>query len=158
MKMNIIEKLQKEDGNSVLLYKEGSFWVAYEQSAFVLSQYKKLKATKKYIKTVAREVVSVGFPPVSLAFFYSPLGEPAQQTDTFLRFSLETPLEAGGFEAWKKELPLQSKSVPESGIAVPAGNRNEIERLIIQYPLAERSPFDAMRFIQELKNRLNSNI
>ena len=70
--MTIKEKIEYEDGQLVHLWKEGVFWVAYEQSAYLVSQVKKLKPTKKYVKTAGREVVSVGFPSSVLADITSP--------------------------------------------------------------------------------------
>ena len=49
------------------LWKEGIFWVAYEQSAYLVWLLKKYKPTKKFIKSVGMEVVSIGFPATALA-------------------------------------------------------------------------------------------
>ena len=34
--MSIKEKLAKEDGTHMYCYKQGAFWVCYEQSAYLL--------------------------------------------------------------------------------------------------------------------------
>ena len=35
--MSIKEKLAKEDGTHIYCYKQGAFWVCYEQSAYIVS-------------------------------------------------------------------------------------------------------------------------
>ena len=45
--MTIVEKLERKSDVEVALYKEGVFWIAYEQSAYLVSQVKALKPTKK---------------------------------------------------------------------------------------------------------------
>ena len=68
-------------GEAVHLWKEGVFWVAYERSAYwvhlrsatrgcnPLSKNKEgYKPTKKYIKSVGGDVVTVGFPHNALPF------------------------------------------------------------------------------------------
>ena len=38
------------------------FWVAYEQSAYYIWQIKGYKPAKKWVKSIAIEVVQMGFP------------------------------------------------------------------------------------------------
>ncbi|MDR0334140.1 MAG: hypothetical protein LBI15_11865 [Dysgonamonadaceae bacterium] len=59
--MIIKEKIHHTDTFAVNLYKEGIFWMAYEQSAYAVCQIKPYIARKKYVKAVSAEVVSVGF-------------------------------------------------------------------------------------------------
>lgn len=68
--MTIKEKLQLLSGsapNEMHLFKEGVFWIAYEQCAYWFHLKKGYKPTKKFVKTVGQEVVSVGFPESVLA-------------------------------------------------------------------------------------------
>lgn len=67
--MNLKNKLEAErqDEPLILLYMEGIFWKAYEQSAMRFAkEVKAYKLQKRFIKTVNREVVSMGFPNSSL--------------------------------------------------------------------------------------------
>ena len=45
--MSIKEKLAKEDGTHIYCYKQGAFWVCYEQSAYIVNLSKGYKPTKK---------------------------------------------------------------------------------------------------------------
>ena len=57
--------IEAEAGNngSIILYREGLFWKAYEKSAYaVCTQIKPLKAIKRRLKSLGGgEIVSVGF-------------------------------------------------------------------------------------------------
>ncbi len=67
--MKISEKLAKEDGSRIWLYKQGVFWTAYEESALMLQEYKRLKINKKWVKELGKEVWHVGFPDRVLPVF-----------------------------------------------------------------------------------------
>jgi len=58
----IATKIKHPSTNHLLLFKEGVFWVAYEQSAYFIAQLKKYKPTKKYFKNINKTVVTIGFP------------------------------------------------------------------------------------------------
>jgi hypothetical protein len=47
-------------------YKQGVFWVCYEQSAYIVSLSKAYKPSEKWIKNIAQEVVTIGFPNTAL--------------------------------------------------------------------------------------------
>jgi hypothetical protein len=81
------EKLDRETGQKIYLYKQGVFWTAYEQSALILSRHKPLKISVKFVKTVKQKVISVGFPDATLGSF----------SDMFGPF-VETGKHAGYFE------------------------------------------------------------
>ena len=58
--------LARETGREIYLYKQGVFRVAYEQNALLSGLKKDLKPSFRFIKAVGREVLSVGFPNVTL--------------------------------------------------------------------------------------------
>lgn len=67
--MNLKEKIdaEQQDKPLVLLYMEGMFWKAYEQSAMRFTkEIKAYKLQKRFFKNVNSEVVSLGFPDGSL--------------------------------------------------------------------------------------------
>jgi len=161
--MTISEKLTKEKGNSVHLYKEGVFWVAYEKSAFALSCYKSLKITKKHIKSINEEIVRVGFPPSVLPFFYSKLGEPMVTEDFYIQIDLTNIIQSEEFESWKSEYkiesaPLQPKVEPKPDFEELTISENHILRLISSYPLAEKTPLETMMFVGEMKQLIKGYI
>lgn len=58
----IIER-ENENMDAVWLYREGLFMKAYERSAFFAHMYiHEFKLSKRYVKTVNMDVVSLGFP------------------------------------------------------------------------------------------------
>lgn len=61
----IKEILQEErscGSGCLVLFLEGKFWKAYERSAYVLTMLYNFKPSKRFIKLVGEEVISVGFP------------------------------------------------------------------------------------------------
>ena len=68
--MTIKEKLileTKKQNNEIILHREGIFYIAYEHSAWLFSVVlHSFKVKKVYVKCVAQEVVSIGFPMASL--------------------------------------------------------------------------------------------
>ncbi|WP_338410643.1 hypothetical protein [uncultured Flavobacterium sp.] len=64
--MSVKEKVAIEDGKKVHCYKQGSIWVCYEHSAYLIFQDKVYKPAKKWIKNTNKEVISIGFPQKAL--------------------------------------------------------------------------------------------
>jgi len=67
--MTFSELLERESKNvdSIFLYKEGIFLKAYERSAYWLYMLvNDFKLSKRYIKVVDQEVISLGFPEKSI--------------------------------------------------------------------------------------------
>ena len=63
--MTFREIIEREDQNtdSIWLYREGMFMKAYERSAFFAhTLIHEFKLSKRYIKTVNMDVISLGFP------------------------------------------------------------------------------------------------
>jgi hypothetical protein len=58
----IATKIKHPSTTHLLLFKEGVFWVVYEQSAYFKAELKKYKPTKKYFKNINKTVVFIGFP------------------------------------------------------------------------------------------------
>ena len=61
--MTILDKvtLQQQDTTKIFLFKEGVFYKAYNEGAFLL-QDRNYKVAVKKIKSVENEVLSIGFP------------------------------------------------------------------------------------------------
>jgi hypothetical protein len=157
--MIINDKLKKEKGNPVFLYKEGVFWVAYEQSAYYFWQCKGYKPTKRYMKSIAREVVSIGFPTNALEAFLDGSEDVVsyEMHDNSYLFHLKEPIAETVFSEWKSELPLQENSSATKAEASPSPGSgiNQQEALIIsklrEFPLANKTPLECMVFLSELK-------
>ena len=61
--MTILDKvtLQQQDTTKIFLFKEGLFYKAYNEGAFLLKD-KNYKVAVKKIKSIENEVLSIGFP------------------------------------------------------------------------------------------------
>ena len=175
--MTIFEKItQSKDLQKVYLYKEGVFWIAYEQSAYLVSQVKALKPTKKFVKTVGQEVVSVGFPDTALANVLLSF-RLVSQSDTQVVVESSQAIELSAFEAWKSELPLRTaENVSKDNVIARAIARSNpvksndldcftpfamtenteisiLKKLRI-FSLADKTPIECMFFLSDLQKQL----
>ena len=80
----ISEILHEERGctaGQVVLFLEGKFWKAYERSAWALARLYNFKPSKRFVKLVGEEVISVGFPLEQLSKYLRP-GSPCASCTT----------------------------------------------------------------------------
>ena len=155
--------IKQHAATGILLLREGLFWRGYEQSAYVLHRMFGFKPTKKLVKRVGQEVVSVGFPVQSLSKYF-PDVQPAGN-----EILCEVQGEAAAFTeqnytVWKASLPLrESKPVvhsedrQSSDTAQQAGC-DDIQRLLDRiraFPLERSTPIECMNFVAEIKEIAN---
>ena len=62
----ILQEEQNRDSGHLVLFLEGKFWKAYERSAYTLACLYNFKPSKRFVKLVGEEVISVGFPQEQL--------------------------------------------------------------------------------------------
>jgi hypothetical protein len=169
--MNITEKIFHDNHYEIKLYKEGVFWIAYEQSAYYIWQKKGYKATKKLIKTLGKEIVSVGFPQSSCELLMTTITLVLEKDETHFKvFSLDEAIDTEAFLRWKAALPLaherQAASVKPQVIPVaekceaeePSGKDTFFQKLR-DFPLENKTPMECMMFLSELKKIcLNGNL
>ena len=67
----ILQEERNRESSKLVLFLDGKFWKAYERSANALVQMYNFKPTKRFIKLVGEEVISVGFPQEQLKKYYS---------------------------------------------------------------------------------------
>ena len=115
--------------SEVVLFLEGKFWKAYEKSAYVLTMMYGFKPSKRYVKLVNQEIISVGFPQESLQKYIG--NQRAEYSEKFIRVRFNKDQNEDAFIAWKiairvkeaKVLPIQeegkSKPSPVSEIGLP---------------------------------------
>lgn len=110
--MEVSERLQMEaeaaGEGQVLLLKEGTFWKAYEHSAYTLHQMFGFKPSLRYVKKVTQTVVSVGFPLQSLAKFFPQTAGVKPETEV-VRIRVKALDE--DLEAWKMGLQSEEETV-----------------------------------------------
>jgi len=149
--LKLQEKLDNETGQRIYLYKQGVFWTAYEQSALILSRHKQLKISIKFVKTVNREVMSVGFPNPTLEFF----------SEIFGHFN-ETKKHTGYFELNDKYAQMDLGALREEILTKRADagrpkKSDELADLILAFGLAEKTPLEAMIFVKELQEKIRQD-
>lgn len=101
--MTYKEIIDRENTNvdSIWLYREGMFMKAYERSAFFAHMYiHEFKLSKRYVKTVNMDVVSLGFPEQTLPkWLYGYVYE--QVTDGLVRCQMRAKYDEVKFHNWK---------------------------------------------------------
>ena len=153
--MNISEKILHSDPYEINIYKEGVFWIAYEQSAYAVSQVKTLKPTKKYIKTISQETVSVGFPDTVLRNVLELFeGEKQEAGDNRWIIRSKNPVNISAFEEWKQNLLLFTDSKRNVSEPVLSASELSIIEKIKSFPIATSTPLGCMTFLSELQKMI----
>lgn len=165
------ERLTSGDMNAVYLYPEGTFYRAYEWSAWLCCRYiSQFKATRREIKSESGQtMVFVGFPTTSLTKFVPDEAETVINDDKSVAIFLPKKLFAETdnadllqkeFEHWKESVPLASSrrgSLKEELKTSEHPQRmSEIMFSILAFPLEQKSPMDCMNFIAELKRQITA--
>jgi len=165
--MSISEKIQlsatffsqnSEKKESIVhLFKEGAFWIAYEQSAYGICKVKSYQPTKKFVKLVNRDIVSIGFPESALNHLKESgcLRSGTEYSNTHIDLLLENPLDENEFEEWKTNIKLTERK-PKNGqnegnsVCETAMYWNLVEK-IKNFDLSNATPMKCMMFLHELK-------
>lgn len=170
----ILEK-EKERGTleqctQVHLFREGTFYRAYEWSAWLCLRYfTELKVTHRLLKG-GEDIVFVGFPITSLDR-YTPKGAAVLPSgDKSIEMTLPSDVFAHdvdgdslrmSFEDWKQCQPLtevSKKKVEEERVRT---ERNAHPRLtdimlrILAYPIEQHSPMECMSFLGDIKQQIS---
>lgn len=112
--MSINEKLDSSlrHPSAISLFLEGTFWKAYEQSAFLFVKgIKSYKLSVKYMKVVSAHVVSLGFPDSAIdsvlaGFNYQFVNEKQILIEMNICYT------SAIFEEWKEETVAAHKVTP----------------------------------------------
>lgn len=158
----IKEKLRLEAEkplNTVLLHREGVFYIAYEHSAWLFSvAVHAFRVKKQYVKCVAQNVVSIGFPMNSLEKLVAGRSFTVENGVVHLVVAQDENSGNGSFEEWKSAQPL-CETVAATIADVPllqSHKRGEAEALarLRAFPVESRTPVECMCFVAELKGLL----
>ena len=163
IEMELAKILAREDGCHIRLYKRGIFWKAYEESALLLCSKKTLKVSRQWVKTVDREVLSVGFPDSTLTALSHILGAFIQEDDHTGHWPT-AGLPKEELMALRQEyaMPIVESNLSADNavgkFVQPArpGNEAEIINRLRTFRLAESTPMDAMQLVHALQLLLNN--
>ena len=114
--MGITEKiaevaLHSLSGN-IILYKEGMFWKAYQQSSYLfVKNIKEYLVLKKHIKSASTDIVSLGFPVPSLD---KVLGERKYEIidNVKVLVSLCAEYQESDYASWIESIPIAQNNQP----------------------------------------------
>lgn len=164
--MNTIEILQMEQNNPdrIILHKEGTFWKAYERSAFLFYHHvRPFKLKRKYIKVVSADVVSLGFPLSSLQQTLTDCQTESPEEGLMVIHTTHT-VDDAAFTAWKQGIPLQQPPGSNAHLAngtnggcplpetVP--DSRTLTKQILDFQLESKTPMECMLFLATLKQTL----
>ena len=175
----IIEAESKEltDGHRDILHlhREGSFYRAYEWSAFLACRYlHEFKVNKRVFKGVEQPVAFIGFPETSINKWMPEGAEQIVIEEKYLAVRLpdvlfgdDTPeVMDADFAEWKDAIPLtesqakgEKKTKSLAGSEVGGGRDTVITltsvmQRILAYPIESKSPLESMAFLAEVKRQL----
>ncbi len=166
------------DYRTIYLIPEGTFYRAYEWSAWLCHRYvSQFKATHRLLKNTEDSVVFVGFPITSLERHIPADATVEEQEDKTVALILaenvfgETPTEQlqTDFANWKKSVPLV-KSKEQGTKNQEQGSKNQdkngmtdvsvegIMKRILAYSIEQHSPMEAMAFLSEIKQQLSERV
>ena len=155
---------------AIHLFREGTFYRAYEWSAWLCVRYfTELKITHRLLKG-GNDIVFVGFPLTSLDR-YTPQGAtvlPSGDKNVEMvlpadAFALGTDVVSlwKDFEDWKQCQPLTdaSKKKVEEGRVEAEKNAHprltDVMLRILAYPIEQHSPMECMQFLAETKQQIS---
>lgn len=162
-----------EQCSVIHLFREGTFYRAYEWSAWLCVRYfTELKVTHRLLKG-GEDIVFVGYPLTSIDRYtphgavISPSGDKSvEMTLPAEVFAPDADTESlqKGFEDWKQCQPLTDASKKKVEEEKVRSARNAHPRLtdvmlrILAYPIEQHSPMECMAFLADIKQQISEII
>lgn len=139
----------------IYLYREGIFWKAYQYSAYrVIRRQANLRLKKKFIKAVSCEVVSLGFPDVTLERIFGK--NEIELIDEKLLCINDSDVNKQAYEEWFEAVPLMEspdKSLP--GLKqLPGSTEEAVLQKLKEFRVEESTPMACMNFLASLRKEL----
>ena len=163
------------DFNTIVFIQEGSFYRAYEWSAWLCCRYiNTFKVTRRIDKselTADGTVLFVGFPITSVSKYIpetwdvKAIGEKCLSvslpSDVFDPPKVESSL-VDDFAHWKQSVPITATKKGSLKNDLKAGSigdggfhrMSEVLSEILSYPIEQKSPMECMSFVADLKQQI----
>lgn len=178
-KIGDILDLEKKRGSademrSIYLWPDGTFYRAYEWSAWLCVRYiRQFKVTKRMFKALKTDMLFIGFPQTSLEKFKPETAVVNELPDKCVVLVLpevmvtpdsDSTLEAD-YQNWRTTIPLaESKeakiSAEQQSLPARANNGSVsmtgIMKQILEFPVESHSPIDCMLFLVDVKKYISS--
>lgn len=162
---NLLEILSKESSNTdtIYFYREGVFYKAYERSAYLFVHHvKPFQVKKRFVKSVKREVVTIGFPTNSLYNYFSE--EQVAEQENEAKAEVDKKVDAEDFEQWRAGIPLMEDLPGSPARANNKENNNtfinatasekSVAMQVRMFPIEAKTPLDCMLFLSDIKKQL----
>ena len=147
--MTILEKvtLQKQDTSKIFLFKEGVFYKAYNEGAFLLRE-KNYKVAVKKIKNIEKEVLSIGFP---VSVFEKLKDEFVFEFyEWYAVYNTNTFFDNESYTNWHNKVVKESFKISNT-----VTEYSIIEQLK-KYPLANKTPIEVFMWVANLQKTLSN--
>lgn len=165
------QRTTAEQCRIVYLFQEGTFYRAYEWSAWLCVRYiQQFKTTKRMFKNEEASLVFVGFPVTSLEKYtiegaQVAFGEEKNVSmllpEALFPASVDPQTLAEEYGNWKQSVPLtenSKKELMEAERGVSMTGRpirlTEVFQKILSYPIEQRSPMESMAFLADIKREI----
>jgi len=156
----ILEKITAEEHNerTIRLWPEGSFYKAYERSAYLfVTQLRPYSVRSRYVQAAGRDVLSTGFPQSVLGS----LGKRFDKaTDGAVVITVDTPVDEQAFLRWRDQhrgqtpVLIPEPSSPTRSLSVACAVEQVVASRIRQTNLAAVTPMECMMLLSELQTML----
>jgi len=162
--MGIADILKKEasEKGRILLFKEGIFWRAYEESALLFTKHiKAYQLTKKFFKNVGCDVVFCGFPNIALDDLRVKTGnEKVIREGSMISIVGFEQINNEVFTEWKNGIPtLVKESGPEYSVCDNGYSNNEVVlQRIRNFRVASSTPIECQQFLIEMQKQLDGTV
>lgn len=180
--MSIQESLQiernKKFGN-IILFKESSWWRAYEESAFIchyfakdLNENERLKPTRRKYKDIDESCIFVGFPVKSISKYLPNIEDRMIYNDDMNILTinvLDFVSNVNNFDdeyiKWKNSVAIKTKNKSNNDNNNVSNNLNkssnedryfkiiELVQEIVSFPIEHKTMIENMLFISDIKQK-----
>ena len=169
------KRISQGPHNTIYLFPEGTFYRAYEWSAWLCCRYmNQFKATRREQKTELTDdatTVFIGFPITSLAKYLPEEPRVATNDDKSVAITLQpsvfpetesAELLLEDFRNWKNSVPMaQPKKTSlrddlKGGAEIQPHRLSEVMLRVLAFPVEQKTPMECMAFIAEIKQQLAS--
>lgn len=147
--MTILDKvtLQQQDTTKIFLFKEGVFYKAYNEGAFLL-QDRNYKVAVKKIKSVENEVLSIGFP-ISVLEKLKENRQP-EEYDNYCSLQSNIVFSLLLYEEWYQNQIANIKREDSKYL-----EEYTLKDTIKNYPLANKTPIEVFIWVAKLQKLIS---
>ena len=149
------------------LFQEGSFYRAYEWSAWLMCRFlHEFKVTHRRMKGIEQSVTLIGFPVTSLSKWVTDDIDRHDVSDKHIILTLpeeaftdmgDEEKTAEAFVEWKSNQPSVEKAPKQAASTAqqpPVMSLSMIAQRIMSFPIEARSPLECYQFLSEIKQQL----